>query len=63
MGLRNKMIRIKYEVWFQYNKQGKWIFTKLEDAKKFARAYKKNKPIVYSLVSDRPLKFKYGVKK
>jgi len=47
----------KYEVWFQYNKTGKWNFNKLENAKKFARKHKKNRPVVYSLVSDKPLKW------
>ena len=48
----------KYEVWFQYNKRGTYNFNSLTRAKAFARKYKKNKPILYSKVSDKPLKWR-----
>jgi len=46
----------KYEVWFQYNKIGTHNFNKLYKAKQYARKYKKNRPVLYSKVSDKPLK-------
>jgi hypothetical protein len=48
----------KYEVWFQYNKAGTYNFNSLARAKSFAKKFRKNKPIVYSKVVDRPLKLK-----
>jgi len=48
----------KYEVWFQYNKTGTYNFNSLKNAKDYAKKFKKNKPIVYSKVSDKPLKLK-----
>ena len=48
----------KYEVWFQYNKTGTYNFNSLKRAKKFAKKYDYNRPILYSKVSDRPLKLR-----
>lgn len=46
----------KYDVWFQYNKTGTYNFNDLEKAKRFARKFRKNRPVLYSKVSDKPLK-------
>ncbi len=45
----------RYEVWFQYNKTGNWRFTTLIQAKKFAKKFKDNRPVIYDLKKDKPI--------
>jgi len=39
-----------------YNKTGTYNFNNLDRARSFANKFKKNRPILYSKVSDKPLK-------
>jgi hypothetical protein len=43
----------QFEVWFQYNKQGRWAFEKKSEAIAFANEHYQNKPVVYDLVNDK----------
>lgn len=44
--------RKRFEVYFNYNKNGNWYFDTLSEAKSFAKKFIDNKPTIYDLEKD-----------